>query len=54
MIINFLKEDFSVAKHLEAKNKKNHSEIEYYETDEGEVLCLLIFIRNVSSLMTLY
>ena len=39
----FLKEDSSVAKHLEAKNKKGLSEIEYYKTDEYEALCLLNF-----------
>ena len=41
MIINFLKEDSSVAKHLEGKNKKNHIEIEFYEINESEELCLL-------------
>ena len=41
MIINFLKEDSSVAKHLENKNKKNHIEIEFYEINEAEELCLL-------------
>ena len=41
LIINFLKEDSSVAKHLESKNKKNHLEIEFYEINENEELCLL-------------
>ena len=41
MIINFLKEDPSVVKHLERKNKKNHLEIEFYEINEDEELCLL-------------
>ena len=41
MIINFLKEDSSVAKHLESKNKKNHIEIEFYEINEAEELCIL-------------
>ena len=41
MIINFLKEDSSVAKHLEGKNKKNHLEIEFYEINKDEELCLL-------------
>ena len=41
MIINFLKEDSSVAKHLEVKNKKNHLEIEFYEINKDEELCLL-------------
>ena len=41
MVINFLKEDTSVAKHLEGKNKKNHLEIEFYEINEDEELCLL-------------
>ena len=42
-----------MAKHLEAKNKKDLSEIEYYKTDEYEALCLLNFIWDVSSLMAL-
>ena len=41
MIINFLKEDSSVSKHLESKKKKNHIEIEFYEINEAEELCLL-------------
>ena len=41
MIINFLKEDTSVAKHLEGKNKKNHFEIEFYKINDDEELCLL-------------
>ena len=41
MIINFLKEDSSVVKDLEGKNKKNHLEIEFYEINDDEMLCLL-------------
>ena len=41
MIINFLKEDSSVAKHLESKNKKKHIEIEFYKINKTEELCLL-------------
>ncbi len=41
MIINFLKEDSAVANHLKSKNKKNHIEIEFYEINEAEELCLL-------------
>ena len=41
MIINFLKEDPSVAKHLENKSKKNHLEIEFYEINRDEELFLL-------------
>tara|TARA_B100002051_G_C16594314_1_gene564520 strand:- start:281 stop:760 length:480 start_codon:yes stop_codon:yes gene_type:complete len=41
MIINFLKEDPTVAKHLESKSKKNHIEIEFYVINEYEELCLL-------------
>ena len=41
MIINFLKEDSSVTKHLEVKNKKNHLEIELYKINDDEELCLL-------------
>ena len=41
MIINFLKEDSLVAKHLEGKNNKDHLEIEFYEINEAEELCLL-------------
>ena len=40
-IINFLKEDTTVAKHLEGKNKKNHLEIEFYEINKNEELYLL-------------
>ena len=36
MIINFLKEDPTVAKNLEGKNKKNHLEIEFYEINKNE------------------
>ena len=41
MIINFLKEDSSVATHLEGKNKRNHLEIEFYKINDNEELCLL-------------
>ena len=41
MIINFLKEDPSVVKQNEGKNKKNHLEIEFYEINKDEELCLL-------------
>ena len=41
MIINFLKEDSSVVKDLEGKNKKSHLEIEFYEINKDEDLCLL-------------
>lgn len=41
MIINFLKEDTSVANHLGGKSKKNHLEIELYKINENEELCLL-------------
>ena len=41
MIINFLKEDPSVANHLGGKSKKNHLEIELYKINENEELCLL-------------
>ena len=41
MIINFLKEDPSVANRLGGKSKKNHLEIEFYEINENEELCLL-------------
>ena len=41
MIINFLKEDSLVVKDSEAKNKKKHLEIEFYEINKNEELCLL-------------
>ena len=41
MVIKFLKEDSLVVKHIEGKNKKNHLEIEFYEVNENEELCLL-------------
>ena len=44
MIINFLKEDSSVAKHLEGKNKKNHIEIEFY--DDGDLDRILELLHD--------
>ena len=41
MIINFLKEDSSVVRDLESKSKRNQLEIEFYEINKHEELCLL-------------
>ena len=46
MIINFLKEDPQVVKQLEKKIKKNHLEIEFYEINRNEELCLINSYRG--------